>query len=91
MITAEQARRIADKNKRVTPLDELINKQIEELDSYIQRAISKGYYTVFLDKHLYPQVKKYLEENGYEIREIYRPIVDMTTDINEYIGVNISW
>ena len=91
MITAEQARRIADKNKRVTPLDELIDKQIEELDSYIQRAVNKGYYNVFFDKHLYPQVKKILEENGFKIQEIYKPIVDMTTDINEYVGVNIGW
>ena len=72
-------------------LDRFIRDQEKAIDNIIQKAASKGYYTVFTDIDLYPQVKEILEKNGYKFHECYRKICYNSEVFKEYMGVNISW
>lgn len=93
MITAKQAHHIANENQDSNQdlSNQLIDKQKNDLNNLIQKAARKGYYSIYYQELLYPQVKSDLEAAGYKFQESYEKTIVESVKIKVYIGVNISW
>lgn len=85
MISAHQAHIISMNNEG--NIDDIINKQAEEISRIIINTAKKGYFTLFYDQWLYHEVYEMLEETGFKLNIIFED----NNNIKVFKGINISW
>ena len=85
MISAHQAHIISINNEG--NIDDIINKQAEEISRIIINTAKKGYFTLFYDQWLYHEVYEMLEKTGFKLNIIFED----NNNIKVFKGINISW
>lgn len=88
MISAHQAHIISMNNEG--NIDDIINKQAEEISRIIINTAKKGYFTLFYDQWLHHEVYEMLEETGFKLSIIFEDNKD-NNNIKVFKGINISW
>lgn len=86
MISAIEAHVISINNEG--NIDDIINKQAEEISRIIINTAKKGYFTLFYDQWLYHEVYEMLEKKGFNLEMIFEC---NKNNIKVFKGVNISW